>query len=58
MSTLGARKRGMRKRESGIIALGRFACERRKKAKRTSPPSRGKATRGFRQPNWRAKESA
>jgi hypothetical protein len=48
----------MRKSESGIMALGRFAWERRKKAKRTSPPSRGQVTRRFLQPNWGAKESA
>jgi hypothetical protein len=58
VSTFGARKRGMRKRESGIIALDRFAWERRNRAKRTSPLTRGKATRRFRQPSCGAKESA
>ena len=48
----------MRKSDSGIIALGRLAWERRNRAKSTSPPPKGQLTRRFRQPSWDAKESA
>ena len=48
----------MRKSDSGIIALGRLDWERRNRAKRTSPPSRGQVTKGLRQPSCGAKESA
>ena len=44
VSRFGARKRGMRKSDSGIIALGRLDWERRNRANRASPPSRGQVS--------------